>query len=100
MDNGAFLIFSGNQTFPSGTIQFAASTSAGYLTIADNSTLTLGPSAVLRGKSGTVGGNGTLINQGLISADVAGGTIRIDVGKFIDNGTVEQKNGGKIVIVP
>ena len=85
------------------------------------SVLPLGPAAVVRGKTGTLGGAGKLINQGLISADVAGGTLtvtptaftnegvlrasdggtlKIASAQFTDNGTREELNGGKIVVGP
>jgi hypothetical protein len=104
LDLGGNITFEGNQTLVTGSIIFNNG-SPGFndpntITISANTTLTLGPAVVVRGKLGTVNGTGTLINQGLISADVAGGTITIDPGQFINNGTVEEKNGGKIVIVP
>ena len=43
-------------------------------------------------------GNSKLINRGLISADVAGGTLTINVGQFDNSGTVEARNGGKIIV--
>ncbi|MCI0535142.1 MAG: hypothetical protein L0Z50_07930, partial [Verrucomicrobiales bacterium] len=94
--------------------------------IEPGTTLTLGPAMVVRGKSGTIGGGefGTrkLINQGLISADVAGGTLNviptnfenhgtlradgagasvvIRVTPFTNAGTIEELNGGKVLISP
>jgi len=61
---------------------------------------------VVRGKSGTLGqpvfagGNNRLINQGLISADVAGGTLTIRPSQFENSGTLRELNGGKIIVIP
>jgi len=96
--------FTGVQTFDNASIVFG--NGSGFLSVEGNSTLTLGPNAVVRGKNGIIGqpiftgGTNKLINQGLISADVAGGTLTIKPTVFENTGTVEQKNGGKIVIIP
>jgi len=47
---------------------------------------------------GMLNGAGTLINQGLISADVAGVTLTLRPTRFVNTGTVEQRNGGKVVL--
>ena len=94
LENGGNITFVGDQTLDTGTLSF----DGGYLTVADNTTLTLGPAVVLRGQRGSVTGNGTLINQGLISADVARGTLAIDAGRFTNLGTSECKNGASLTI--
>jgi hypothetical protein len=64
-------------------------------------TLTLGAGLTIHGASGSIG-NSTLplINQGTITADVAGGTIVIQGKPFTNNGTTSELNGGKIVVLP
>lgn len=65
-------------------------------------TLTLAPSVILRG-TGTVSdspnGYGTLVNQGVIVADVQGQTLQISPENFNDQGTATQINGGILSIL-
>lgn len=95
-DNGG-LVFSGNQTLASGKVLF---TGQGLLQLQPGTTLTLAPSVVIRGKSGVIGsgdfGQKKLINQGLISGDVAGGTLTMRPTTFENPGRVEMKNGGSV----
>ena len=104
LDNSGALGFAGVQVLNTGQIVFAGN--SGYLSVEGNSTLTLGPAMVVRGKSGTLGqpvfagGNNRLINQGLISADVAGGTLTIRPSQFENSGTLRELNGGKIIVIP
>src|SRR5207247_8183225 len=64
-------------------------------------TLTLGAAAAIRGNTGTIGGSSyfgstmTLINQGLISAEVAGHTITVPQA-FTNNGTSQATGGGTL----
>src|SRR6185436_18688111 len=102
ISNTGVLSFNGIQTFNTGSVIFEGDT--GYLGVERDSTLTLGPAMIVRGKSGTIGqsffvtGNTKLINQGLISANTAGGTLTINPTVFENTGTLEELNGGKIVI--
>ncbi len=102
---------------------------SGFPSVERNTTLTLAPALVVRGKTGALGQSGIrqrrdrqLINQGLVAADVAGGTltiaptqfenpdtIRADgagttvvvrVNPFTNTGTIEELNGGKVRINP
>lgn len=92
------------QTFDGASVVFEGN--SGALSVDGTSTLTLGSTLVVRGKTGSIGqavfqgGTGQLINQGLISADVLGGTLTINPTQFTNTGTVEEKNGGTIVIIP
>jgi hypothetical protein len=54
------------------------------------------------GFSTCVGGavNGSLVNEGTISADVNNGTITIRVLSFINNGTTNSLNGGRLLLTP
>ncbi len=77
--SGSRFGFQGTQTFDNATVNLGSASSTGNLSIdvAGATTLTLGSGVVVQG-TGTVGqarfvgGTGNLINQGLISANVAG----------------------------
>src|SRR5437763_11619150 len=81
LDRNSRVSFDGTQTLSTGTVEFVGD--SGFLILDGGSSLNLGSAEVLHGKSGDIGGSlffggtGTLINQGLISADVAGGTLAI-----------------------
>ncbi|MBL9128043.1 MAG: hypothetical protein JNL97_10370, partial [Verrucomicrobiales bacterium] len=98
-ENGA-IGFDGVQTF-GGEIVFEGD--SGFVSLDGNATLTLAPTARIRGKSGRIGqaifngGTSTLINQGTIRADVAGGTLTVNPDTFTNTGTLEQANGGRLV---
>ena len=102
IDNNGAIAFNGTQTFGTGKVVFEGS--SGSLGVDGNTTLTLGPAMVVRGKTGRIGqavlqgGAGHLVNQGLISADTAGGTLTINPTQFTNEGTVEEKNGGTIIV--
>jgi hypothetical protein len=130
LDNGSALGFAGDQTFNTGSVVFVGnSVSPGWLSIEGNTTLTLGPAMVVRGRKGSIGsglfqppGTNKLINQGLISTDVPGGsltislsqfentgilaataagsTITIRANPFTNTGTIQELNGGKVLINP
>ncbi len=121
--NSTGITFAGTQTFDNARIIFH---DFSQVLIQPGTTLTLGPAAVIEGKTGAIGGgdSGTrkLINQGLISANVPGGTLilvptsfenpgtlRADgagasvvvrVTGFINTGAIEELNGGKVLINP
>ena len=99
MGSYSVLLFDETQTLSAGTIEFTAAlaTSGATVDIGLNSTVTFGPGMRVRGSIGTLSGFGTLINQGKISADVAGGTLRITVTTFTNEGTLEAINGGTLV---
>ena len=105
LDNGANIDFPGTQSLTGGSIVFGPSTGDSFLNIPDNSTLTLGPAVVVRGKSGTIGQfiagrPGTkLINQGFISVDVAGGTLTINPSQFENTGTIRADGSGATVVI-
>jgi fibronectin-binding autotransporter adhesin len=70
-------------------------------------TLTIGPGITIHGKSGVVGefnympSNGSIVNQGTIDADTAGGTITVGLGSdpLTNTGTLEAANGGTLSVV-
>ena len=70
-------------------------------------TLTIGPNVTVRGHSGQIGqstscvgtpANVSVINQGLISADTAGGTISIRAQSFTNQAVAEAIDGGSLLI--
>ncbi|MCX6874731.1 MAG: choice-of-anchor D domain-containing protein, partial [Verrucomicrobia bacterium] len=75
----------------------------GFLSIDGTHTLTFGSSLVARGAGGLgsahfVGGISTLINNGLISADLAGKALMINPSMFTNQGKVEAINGATLTI--
>src|SRR5207247_860307 len=82
IDHNAAVVFEGTQTLATGTVEFAGD--SGILGLSGVASLTLGPNVVVHSKSGNIGqrvffgGPQSLINQGLISADVPGGTLTIN----------------------
>ncbi|HEY7090323.1 MAG TPA: PEP-CTERM sorting domain-containing protein [Tepidisphaeraceae bacterium] len=100
--------FTGGSTLNS-TIQFEGTTgSARYLTLSSAGSFTIGSSGVVKtvaGLTGDVqfGGGGfafssamNLVNNGLISSEVAGRTITVLAPTFANAGTVQAVNGGII----
>jgi hypothetical protein len=75
----------------------------------DSATLTIGPGGIIRTTPGFAGdltigpGAGfdgvlSLVNQGLISSEVAGRAITLSVPTFTNQGTVQAVNGGSLTI--
>ncbi len=107
--------FAGSQTLSgNGTVVFGGyngfgSGSANALYLAyGGTTLTLGPGITVRGQTGMIGAaaypwnspaNVALINQGIISADVSGGTIIISAQPFTNQGLAQGINGGALALI-
>ena len=92
-----------------GTVTFGNTGSANRLTIENTGTLTVGSGVLIHGENGSIGGQAitggpaTLINNGTISADVAGGTITIlanngATNAVQNNGILSAANGGSLVL--
>lgn len=104
--SGAFssLAFEGSQTFAGGSIIFEGTTTK-VIEMVSAGTLTLGPSAVVRGGGGTIGGSQvfggvmTLVNQGTINADSAGQNLTVGLSNttWSSPGSL-QANGGNLVL--
>ncbi len=69
--------------------------------------LTIAPTAVVRGSGsfnqgtgGTFTGTPTVINQGLISADVAGQTFALSIAALTNTGVLEAKSGAILSLTP
>ena len=99
------LAFQGDQTINgTGTITLGATGSSNRINV-EAGNLVLGSGITIHGQNGTigqqifVGGPSTLTNNGKISADVAGGTINLQVGGPVtNNGILEAKSGGTLVL--
>jgi hypothetical protein len=66
-------------------------------------TLTIGSGITIHGHSGRIINNyatGAIVNQGIIAADVSGGTINVgnDTGTFTSQGTLSAQNGGTLTL--
>ena len=96
-----------NQTL-SGTGTINLNNAAARLAMEGTGVTTLGANIVVRGR-GNIGqpnnavGNNTLVNNGRISADVAGGSLNMvnpaAAGSVVNNGTMDARNGGQLVII-
>ena len=91
----------------SGHATFNLNDPSALLSIEGNGTTTLGADVIVHGQ-GTfgravfTGGNNTLTSNGLVSADVAGGTLTIQTpgnsGTFVNNGTLQAVGGAILVL--
>ena len=81
------IVFGGN---PSNAINATSSNG-------DSGTLTIGSGITIRGSKGSVGSSGLpLVNQGIISADVAGGTFTLRSSVMSNSGSIEANNGSAL----
>ncbi len=104
--NASVLSFEGTSTLAgTGSIVFGAVGGGNNRLYFDgNGTTTFAAGTTVRGHSGTiggeinVGGTQTLVNNGTISADVAGGTITILQSAVTNNGTLSAQNGGTLLL--
>jgi hypothetical protein len=105
LDSNGILSFEGNGGLNGNASVVFGSTGAGNrIDLDGDGTTTFASGVVVRGHSGTIGqqinigGTQTLVNNGLISADTAGGTIGITESTVINNGTLQALNGGTLVL--
>ena len=108
LNNSSYLAFNGTQTLSgTGTIVFGDGTNGpGFLGVDGvNPVLTIASGIAVRGASGVIGdqliaggGGNSLVNNGRISSDVAGGTItmRLLANGITNNGILEAQNGGTL----
>ena len=104
--NSSVLSFEGTSTLAgTGSIVFGSvGGTNNRLYLDGNGTTTFAAGTTVRGHSGSIGGQinigGTqvLVNNGTISADVAGGTISISESAVTNNGTLSALNGGTLVL--
>ena len=98
LTNSSSIAFEGTQSLNSGTISFDDAT-GNVVEMQAAGTLTVGAAAAIRGNTGTIGGSRyfgaamTLVNQGLISAEVSGKTLTVSATSFTNNGTAHALNG-------
>ena len=103
---GSELSFDGDQSFTGEILFTEASSTSSTLSLYADTTLTLTEDALIHGRNGRIGryrfgGTSTthiLVNEGRISANVAGGVLRIQPAQFINNGITEEINGGTLII--
>ncbi len=104
LDNSGILSFEGTQTLGgTGSVVFGgASVTGNRIALDGTGTTTFGAGTTVRGENGTIGnvlnigGTQTLANDGVISADVAGGTIRIVTSAVANNNLLEARNGATL----
>ena len=104
LDTGATA--GGNQTI-GGSVTINLNDASARLALEGTGNTTLGSGVTVRGQ-GNIGqalfatGNNVLTSNGLISADVAGGTLNLvapaNGGSFINNGTLQAINGGTLLL--
>ena len=90
-----YIAFSGSQSLTgNGTVVFGDSGNNYVYLVNGGTTLTLGPGIMVQGQNGNIGdGYGSVVNQGTISADVAGGTITINAQPFVNQATLIGTGG-------
>lgn len=107
INNNSVLAFQGTQSINgTGSIVLGNTGNSNRLTVDEsNSVLTIGSGIRVRGENGTIGaqtfvgtGNSSIINNGRISADVAGGMLTLQQASVNNNGIVEALNGGMMNI--
>ncbi|MEO7995991.1 MAG: S-layer family protein, partial [Gemmatimonadaceae bacterium] len=107
INNNSVLAFNGNQTLGGSGSVVLGNTGASNRVAIDQSgaVLTIGANATIRGHSGTIGdqyvvatAGASILNNGRISADVAGGNINITNATVTNNGILEAKNGGVLTL--
>lgn len=98
----ATLQFESTQTLATGTINFEGTTGANRILRSTGGSLTLGSNVLVQGGRGSVFTDSAspLINNGRISANVAGQSISIYLSQFTNNGIVEAVDGGAIIFIP
>ncbi len=110
IDKGSILSFQGNQTLNgTGMITFGSTASGNQISLEGNAIFTIGPGVLIHGQNGIIGpavyigGTEQIVNNGTISADVAGGNITLQVNNSAANaisngGTLSATNGGQLTI--
>ena len=105
VNNNSVLAFEGNNTVSGGgTIVLGNTGGSNRISLDGTGTTTFAAGTTIRGENGSiiagtfVGGTQALVNNGTISADVAGGTISINAAPVTNNGTLSALNGGTLVL--
>jgi hypothetical protein len=96
------IFFTGTQTLGgTGTVTFVDGSGGSGLNISAGSTLTIAPGITIHGNVGYIGRQGinsSLVNQGTITADIAGGSIRLFGIGWSNSGTIQAIGGGSVEI--
>lgn len=99
LGGNARVTFEGTQALNGATLLFDSSAiGSKAFSIATGGALTLGPSTIAEGGLGRFDGAGALVNQGRISATVAGETLVIAPASFMNTGTLEARNGAALTL--
>ncbi|MBL8314558.1 MAG: S-layer family protein [Rubrivivax sp.] len=106
INSNSVLSFGGDQTLGgNATLVLGNTGGSNRIGLEGDTVLTLGANTLVRGENGTIGvaylsgGTQKLINNGRISADVAGGSISLQPSQgTTNNGIIEAKNGGTLVL--
>ena len=103
INRNGILSFEGDNLLDgNGTVVFGDTGFGNRFDLDGNGTTTIGADITLRGENGTIGqqinlsGTQTLVNNGLISADVNGGTITLKDSAVINNAVLEARSGGTL----
>ncbi len=105
VNSASLLNFEGDQTLSgNGSLVFGNTASNNRIGVdGGNKTLTVASGITIRGENGIIGvgqlvnGSGNaLVNNGTISADVAGGVITLAQSTVTNNGTISAQNGGTL----
>jgi hypothetical protein len=103
--NFAVFGFDHSVTLDDKTLNFDPAFGSAYLSIDGDSTMTFGPDLIARGavnigQAFFVAGTQTLLNEGLISADLVGLTTTINPAIFTNTGVIEARNGSALLLQP
>ena len=105
LNNNSVLAFTGDGGLSgNGTVVLGSTGASNRIALDGNGTTTFAAGTTVRGQNGTIGNNvfvggaQTLVNNGTISADVAGGTITIAGSPVTNGGTMSALNGGTLVL--
>ncbi|MCB1966014.1 MAG: hypothetical protein KDI64_08210, partial [Candidatus Accumulibacter sp.] len=105
VNSNSILSFEGTQTVGgNGNIVFGNTSGSNRLDLDGDGTTTFGAGITIRGENGTIGqqinigGTQTLVNEGLISADVSGGAITVTQSAVSNNNLMEARNSGTLIL--
>ncbi len=100
---GALLAFNQDATVTGLTVNLGSAGINAFVSVEGNHTVTLDNTIFLHGvgnigQARIFGGTNTLINQGIISADVSGQTLNINPDNFTNQGTLNAVNGATLTL--
>ncbi len=101
--SNSLLAFNQDATMTGLTVSMGSAGINAFVSVEGNHTVTLDNTVFLHGvgnigQARIIGGNGTLINQGIISADLSGQTLTINPVNFTNQGTLNAINGAILTL--